>query len=114
MDDEARVLDAERRLHDPEIRLDREAMDALLDPAFELFGISGLLWTRSEILDAVGVESTLFPMEMVGMNARELSPGIWLVTYLSESAGRRARRSSIWRMTPTGPRAVLHQGTRIS
>ena len=40
-----------------------------------------------------------------------LAPGIVHVTYVSDHAGRRARRSSVWRLTDDGWRVYFHQGT---
>lgn len=109
-------MDAEVRLHEPAVRRDRAAVDALLAPDFVEFGSSGLLWSREEMLDSIAhfESSTSTRLTVVGMRAQQLAPDLVLVTYLSEIGERRARRSSIWRVTPDGPRVVFHQGTIIT
>ena len=47
------------------------------------------------------------------MTGTRLGGDVIHLTYLSERAGRRALRSSIWRRTPDGWRVYFHQGTLI-
>jgi hypothetical protein len=43
-----------------------------------------------------------------------LAPGIVHLTYFADNQGRRAWRSSLWRLTATGWRMYFHQGTLTS
>lgn len=115
MDATDAAIAGERRLHLPAVRQDRDAVDELLAEDFMEFGSSGLIWTRAEMLDAIAhFPSSTMAMEVVGMDARELAPGIVLVTYLSAIGERKARRSSIWRVVDGVARIVFHQATLIS
>jgi len=57
-----------------------------------------------------GEEPAITATEMTGTR---LAGDVIHLTYLSERAGRRALRSSIWRRTPDGWRVYFHQGTLI-
>jgi hypothetical protein len=58
-----------------------------------------------------GEEQVVTATELAGAR---LADDVIHVTYISQRAGRRALRSSIWRRTPTGWRVYFHQGTLIS
>ncbi|MER5772103.1 nuclear transport factor 2 family protein [Streptomyces sp. NPDC001985] len=127
------VIAGELRLLDPAVRADPERLLALLDPGFVEFGVSGRRWDRTNIAEAVasdegepakgtpgagspadggpnGGESTPV-MEVGELTGRVLAPGLIQVTYVSEPAGRRALRSSLWRESADGWRMCFHQGT---
>jgi hypothetical protein len=45
---------------------------------------------------------------------RPIAPDVFLATYqLEQDGGRLSRRSTLWRLTPTGWKALYHQGTLI-
>ncbi|WP_150460256.1 nuclear transport factor 2 family protein [Nesterenkonia ebinurensis] len=106
--------EGERRLLDPKVRCDRQAVGALLAFEFHEIGQSGKHWSRDEILNAVTSEP---PNEIVPVldeqQAVELAPGFVLLTYYLELGERRSRRSSLWRTAPGGPVMVFHQGTPV-
>ncbi len=45
---------------------------------------------------------------------RPLGPATFLLTYVLDQGPRRTRRATIWEHTPTGWRALYHQGTVVS
>lgn len=47
------------------------------------------------------------------MEGRRLAEHLVLLSYLSDAAGRRARRTSLWRRGETGWRLLHHQGTLV-
>ncbi|MFD7702691.1 hypothetical protein [Streptomyces caelestis] len=47
------------------------------------------------------------------MNAVRLAPGVVHLTFDTDQDGRRARRSSLWRLTGEGRRLYFHQGTPL-
>ncbi|MDF2444191.1 MAG: hypothetical protein JWR01_2394 [Subtercola sp.] len=114
---ELAVIACERRLLDPAVRLDPEAVEALLDPEFREIGQSGRLWSRPEMVAALAtldMSSTLDAHEFSDPRVEALAPELYLLTYLLRSGSGLTRRSSIWRETEAGLRCVFHQGTRLA
>ncbi|MFE3650713.1 DUF4440 domain-containing protein [Streptomyces sp. NPDC059152] len=110
------AIAAEMRLLDPDVRASPVLVSELLDPEFTEFGASGRRWDATSILTvtsagSVAPESPVKVSEMAGV---VLAPGIVHLTYFADSKGRRAWRSSLWRMTATGWRMYFHQGTLAS
>ena len=115
------VIELELQLQKPEVRAEPGAVEALLHPGFSEFGASGRRWGRTEMIAALaaeqpggeqqgGEEPAITATEMTGTR---LADDVIHLTYLSQRAGRRALRSSIWLRTPDGWRVYFHQGTLI-
>lgn len=108
------AVDNELRLLDPAVRRSPTAVDGLLHPEFAEFGASGRKWDR-ESMTAEIAEADMTPHEApVASEVRgvQLADGIVQVTYVTESQGRRARRSSLWLRSDDGAwRLYFHQGT---
>jgi hypothetical protein len=113
------VIELELQLQKPEVRAETAAVEALLHPGFSEFGASGRRWGRTEMLAALAAEQpaaeqpaaeepAITATEMTGTR---LADDVIHLTYLSQRAGRRALRSSIWLRTPDGWRVYFHQGT---
>ncbi|MGW4163786.1 nuclear transport factor 2 family protein [Streptomyces sp. NPDC004788] len=113
------AVDGELRLLDPDVRVSAEA-PRLFDPEFVEVGASGRRWTYEEMLAALptlhGTGADSPRIEASGMRGVLLAPHLVHLTYETEIAGRRARRSSIWRKGggDTGWRLYYHQGTPVS
>lgn len=107
------AVDGELRLLDPRVRACEERVLELLDPEFTEIGASGRRWDRTSILAATGdgTVSEESPVRVEEMSGVVLAPGVVHLTYVTEHAGRRARRSSLWRLTDSGWRMYFHQGT---
>ncbi len=112
MDLKTHLIALERRLHDPATRANPEAVANLLSAGFFEFGASGRVWSRETILHALATED---PAEITSRDyaCQPLSPGVALLTYISETTQRRALRSSLWRLEGEQWRMVFHQGTPI-
>ncbi|MCM3264865.1 nuclear transport factor 2 family protein [Streptomyces thermoviolaceus] len=115
-DDRAAVraaVDGELRLLDPGVRAGPEAVRELLDPEFVEVGASGRRWDAESILTVTssGAVSEDRPVEVSRMSGVVLAPGVVHLTYLSDHQGRRAWRSSLWRLTEGRWRLYYHQGT---
>ena len=112
MDDAALVagaIAAELHLLEPAVRRDRDEVERMLDPTFREIGSSGRLWTRDELLDAIGgFESSTVRVEATNFSGQRVGDGLVLVVY--ETPG--ARRSSLWRHDGSGWRVLFHQGTQ--
>lgn len=107
------AIAGETRLLDPDVRASPELVSALLDPAFTEIGASGRRWDATSILAVMsaGPVDPESPVRVSEMNGVVLAPGIVHLTYFADGNGRRAWRSSLWRMTETGWRMYFHQGT---
>jgi hypothetical protein len=60
---------------------------------------------------SVGSGDSGRPVKVSEMLGAVLAPGIVHLTYFSDAGGRRAWRSSLWRLTEIGWRMYFHQGT---
>ena len=116
MDDPQLLLpQLEQHLLKPEVRADRNAVSALLAEDFREFGVSGKVWSRSEILAQLAAESPV-DLQASDFKITMLSPSIALVTYRSTRSRpgqppRHALRSSIWQLQEGHWRILFHQGT---
>lgn len=116
------VIELELRLQKPEVRAEPADVEALLHPGFSEFGASGRRWGRTEMVAALAAEQAAGE-EPAGeepvfstateMTGTRLADDVIHLTYVSQRAGRRALRSSIWLRTPDGWRVYFHQGTLV-
>ncbi|MFI8951451.1 DUF4440 domain-containing protein [Streptomyces sp. NPDC053750] len=107
------AIDGEMELLDPEVRASPARVLGLLDPEFTEIGASGRRWDVESILTVTsgGSVSPESPVKVSEMSGVALTPGIVHLTYFADHQGRRAWRSSVWRLTETGWRMYFHQGT---
>lgn len=109
----AQVIALERRLLQPSVRASSHELTALLDPGFREIGASGRVWDRASIIESLSNDSgSAMPIRDEEMEGFLLAEDIVLLTYVSDAAGRRARRTSIWKLDEdAGWRLLHHQGT---
>ncbi|MFJ3210584.1 nuclear transport factor 2 family protein [Streptomyces flaveolus] len=107
------AIEGELRLLDPEVRASPVRVLELLDPEFTEIGASGRRWDAESILTVTsgGSVSPEPPVEVSEMSGVVLAPGAVHLTYVADHQGRRAWRSSLWRLTESGWRMYFHQGT---
>ncbi|WP_327295479.1 nuclear transport factor 2 family protein [Streptomyces sp. NBC_01197] len=107
------AVDGELRLLDPEVRASQAVVLELLDAKFTEIGASGRRWDAESILTVTngGTVSPDSPVKVSEMSGVVLAPGVVHLTYFADNQGRRAWRSSLWRLTETGWRMYFHQGT---
>ncbi|MER7194401.1 DUF4440 domain-containing protein [Streptomyces flaveolus] len=110
------AIEGELRLLDPEVRASPARVLELLDPEFTEIGVSGRRWDAESILTVTsgGSVSPKSPVEVSEMSGVVLAPGVVHLTYFADNQGRRAWRSSLWRLTESGWRMYFHQGTPSS
>ncbi|MFI6013603.1 DUF4440 domain-containing protein [Streptomyces sp. NPDC051243] len=110
------AVQGELRLLRPEVRSSPELLGELLHPDFREFGASGVCWTRESIIKALIEDEDPGPRPAVvsRMEGVRLAPGLVHLTFDTELDGRRAHRSSLWRLTEDGWRMYFHQGTLFS
>lgn len=110
-----RVVEAERALLQRAVRADHARLEALLHPGFREIGASGRLFDRATIMAELEAEEGGAPEAVMTEIATELvADDLVLLTYLLQEAGRTTRRSSLWRLSPSGTRIVFHQGTVVT
>ncbi|MGV9942668.1 nuclear transport factor 2 family protein [Streptomyces sp. NPDC003401] len=118
-DDVAAAIAGELSLMDPAVRSSRTETARLLDPEFTEVGASGRRYTYAETVadlpDHPGSSPTGPRYEPTAITGTLLAPGLVHLTYETRFAGRRARRSSLWRKTDehTGWRMYYHQATPV-
>jgi hypothetical protein len=108
------AVEVERQLLEPAVRADPQLVDALLADDFIEIGASGRVWTRDDTIAALAEEGA--PLDTVTTSewaSRELAAGLALVRYVSESQGRRVRRTSLCRLENGQWRVFFHQGTPL-
>jgi hypothetical protein len=106
------AIDNELALLTPAVRGNPSKVAALLDPEFDEIGASGRLWSRASMISALATEPSDdgVAIEASEMRSVQLSPTLSLLTYISQSAQRQARRSSLWRLTAGSWQLLFHQG----
>jgi len=107
------AIDNELALLTPAVRGNPSKVAALLDPEFQEIGSSGQLWSRESMISALASEPSDddVAIEASEMRGVQLSPELILLTYISQSGHRQARRSSLWRLTSGSWQLLFHQGT---
>jgi hypothetical protein len=109
--DLATVIALERRLLEPELRRDREALGALLHEDFREFGASGRVYDRDSVVEAL-LASGGASAQAVDFRATRLGPDAILVTYRTDAP---SLRTSVWVRGAHGSWRVLHhQGTPLA
>ncbi|RAO75268.1 DUF4440 domain-containing protein [Dyella jiangningensis] len=116
MDLLAHLIDLETQLHRQEVRADADALRALIADDFFEFGVSGTVWTRESVIDALRDEA-FSPREAMDFRLTLLAEDVALLTYRAHRGATPLRpaadslRSSIWRLRDGRWRMMFHQGT---
>jgi hypothetical protein len=88
-------------------------------PDYWEVGASGRRYSRDFILQKLTksvpyVDAAAAGWQTSEFGLRRLGPDTYLLTYTLDQAGRRTRRSTIWRHSEGGWRILYHQGTITS
>ena len=113
----AEAMAAERESLSLECRADPARFEPLLAPDFHEFGASGgeigRAGTAAQVAAATDPEGE--PIRAENMRGWLLADGLVMLKYTSESQGRRANRTSLWRCTAPGRWQIFHhQGTVVA
>lgn len=103
------VLRLELLLLEPLVRNDPDQVRQLLHSDFVEYGCSGRTWDRESVTEATS--NSHEPIAAIDLRATRLGDEAVLLTYTSESVGRRALRSSIWVRERDCWVMLFHQGT---
>ncbi|MET9898763.1 nuclear transport factor 2 family protein [Streptomyces sp. NPDC006446] len=106
------AIEGELRLLDPAVRRSPELVGALLHPEFYEFGLSGRIWDRASIVASLAAETETGSRSTTSrMRGVQLAADLVHLTFDTENNGRRAHRSSLWRLTGNEWLLYFHQGT---
>jgi glyoxylase I family protein len=113
---EAHLLELEAELHQQAVRADAARLGELLEDEFFEFGVSGTVWNKQGVIDALRGE----PFSARSISDFKLTPladDVMLVTYRAQRSATSQRpaaeslRSSIWRRRSGVWRMLFHQAT---
>jgi hypothetical protein len=108
------VLALERELQSPLCRSNPDRLRQLIADDFTEIGASGRVWDPQTIMAMLDTEAPDDPAITIhDLTGRHIADGVVLARWDSERAGRRARRTSLWRRDQAGWRLVHHQGTPL-
>lgn len=116
----AKFYELETSLHKKETRNSRERISALIADDFLEFGKSGGIFSKRDTLESLKDEAVDWQVEVSDFAARELSPGVVLVTYTAAMLDRdnattvATNRSSVWVLRVGRWQMAFHQGTKRS
>lgn len=118
MDLAAHLLDLETQLHRQDIRADEATLCKLIADDFFEFGVSGTVWTREAVVEALRDES-FSRRHVTDFRLTMLAGDVALVTYRGHRVATPQRpasdslRSSIWRLRDGRWQMLFHQGTPL-
>lgn len=110
----AEAMAAEHESLNLECRADAARLERLLAPDFHEFGASGgeIGYDGTAAYVAAATNPNGMPIKVENMRGWLLADGLVMLKYTSESQGRRANRTSLWRRTVNGRWQIFHhQGT---
>ena len=112
--DRAEVVRRELLLLDPEFRVDRRRVRALLHPDFVEFGACGRIWDGVTLVEALAANSVpLGHGAVVDLTPVSLSADTVLLTYRIDQQARSSLRCSVWLRSAESEWLLrFHQGTR--
>ena len=103
------VVALERALLGADVRADRTAVSALLDPAWTEHGASGRLWARDEMLATIAPLED--PADLEVLSVERLADDVVLLLWRSHTDTGSSLRSSVWVRSDGRWRQRFHQGT---
>lgn len=115
---DALLMQLEGALHLREVRASAAKLEELLDDDFHELGVSGTVWTRAAIVDALRDEA-FSERVMSDFRVLRMARDVALVTYqvhreaIAERPAADSLRSSLWKCRNGQWRMVFHQGTAL-
>jgi hypothetical protein len=113
---EQHLRELETSLHRQDVRADATRLAELIADDFYEFGVSGTIWTKPAVIDALRDEA-FSRREISDFKLTLLAEGVALVTYRGHRFATEQRpaadslRSSIWKLHGDRWQMLFHQGT---
>lgn len=109
----AAAIEGELRLMDPVVRASTVLLDQVLHPDYHEVDTTGRHWDRAAVIDSLISGLAPRPGQLTASRMRGVNLADELVhlTFDTEAKGRRAHRSSLWRLTDAGWLLYYHQAT---
>lgn len=109
----AAAVEGELRLLDPMVRASTELLVEVLHPDFHEVDTTGRRWDRGMVITSLTSDDAPRAGQLTASRMRgvQLADGLVHVTFDSEDKGKRAHRSSLWRLTEKGWLLYYHQAT---
>ncbi|TXS07248.1 nuclear transport factor 2 family protein [Streptomyces sp. col6] len=109
----AAAIEGELRLLDPLVRSSAELLDQVLHPDYREVDTTGRHWDRATIIATLLSDLAPRPGQLTAsrMSGVHLADELVHLTFDTEARGRRAHRSSLWRLTAAGWLLYYHQAT---
>ncbi|CAI9407255.1 ribonuclease HI family protein [Aestuariimicrobium sp. T2.26MG-19.2B] len=105
------LIALERRLLDPSVRTDPDALAHLLHPEFVEHGASGRVVTRNRALAGLASVGLTPRIDLLGVT--EYAPGLVGLRWTLGLGHRTSLRFSLWQRTSSGWQVRFHQGTPV-
>ena len=116
---EALLLELESALLLREVRASAARLEELLDDDFHELGVSGTVWTRAAIVEALRDEA-FSERTISDFRVKRMASDVALVTYrahreaIPERPAAESLRSSLWKLRAGRWRMAFHQGTPLA
>lgn len=109
----AAAVEGELRLMDPMVRASTELLVQVLHPDFHEVDTTGRHWDREMVITSLISDEAPRPGQLTASRMRgvQLADELVHVTFDTEAKGKRAHRSSLWRLTEAGWLLYYHQAT---
>ncbi|MFD7714757.1 DUF4440 domain-containing protein [Streptomyces sp. NPDC059814] len=109
----AAAVEGELRLLDPLVRASTALLVQVLHPDFHEVDTTGRHWDRDMVIASLITGTAAGPGQLTASRMRgiQLADELVHVTFDTEAKGKRAHRSSLWRLTATGWLLYYHQAT---
>ena len=113
----AELREREPIFHRPESDAGPADGERITEETFWEIGASGQRYSRAEVLDVLS-QRVRHPVKELwrteGFECHPLSPSLYLLTYVLWQEERGSRRTTLWRRTVDGWKAVFRQGTLLT
>ncbi|MER5275729.1 nuclear transport factor 2 family protein [Streptomyces sp. NPDC002809] len=109
----AAAVEGELRLLDPVVRASTELLVQVLHPDFHEVDTTGRRWDREMVITSLISDTAPRPGQLTASRMRgiQLADELVHVTFDTEAKGKRAHRSSLWRLAGTRWLLYYHQAT---
>ncbi|MEU1470279.1 nuclear transport factor 2 family protein [Streptomyces sp. NPDC005761] len=109
----AAAVEGELRLLDPVVRASTELLFQVLHPEFREVDTTGRHWDRAMVITSLTSDEAPRPGQLTASRMRgvQLADELVHVTFDTEAKGKRAHRSSLWRLTEAGWLLYYRQAT---